>query len=568
MFILNTLSNLSNFGTLCVTRSIPDTCGAICFSKQKPKSTSLPHKDDDLAVRKFQVAENRKEYEFVDVWVDLPPTCHNVPVFDNVGVPGYTTPFVSRELQDSPWKSMNALHGVYAQKNLRIPPLAQIWMEDSEFGRHRLIGSHPIGIQRIKAIPSFFKLSGDMVYNLLDADMTLSQALSLGHLFMVDYSEKLKDIPRKNGGFIAAPTCLFYLNNKGSLQPLAIQLWSNSRGRSIVVSPNDNPHAWTLAKMHFSCAEQQWHFFGQKLPLHHLAAIYATATFKCLSDRHPIRQMLTPHLLGAIPSFNWIEEHILSPDGMADQLFEVGLEGGMTILRRAFRGHVFNNTSFQNDMRNRDVEGLPGYHYGEDGALVWNAIVKYVRSVVEFYYTSPSDITHDHELATWMNQLKSCVPSIPFLQEFTLEPVVQVVSKILWTCTAEQSVYNNDIYNMVGWVPNQPFGLSSPWRLKPTGDITKDDVLAALPSPNRTVAQAKFAGIVAAQQSACCTLLKTYSSPEHAPQVFVDSHAHGLYLTFLERLSDVQSTIENANKIRPIPYTALLPKVITNHIFF
>lgn len=502
------------------------------------------------------------------IWSDLPPTCYTAPPFDIVGDPLYSLPFVKTPSDDSGWRSFGALENAYGESKLRLPPLAQIWTDDSEFGRHRLTGLHPHGITRIKAIPSFFKLTGDAVYSLLDAEMTLSEALEAGRVFMVDYSDKLKDIPRKAGGFVMAPTLLLYLTNQDVLQPLAIQLWTNNRGESIVVSPNDKAHAWTLAKIHFACAEWQWHFFGSKVLVHHLAAIYAAATFKCLSDRHPVRQMLTAHLLGAIPSFNWIEQNVLNPGGMADQLFEVGQEGAMAILRRAFKQHVFSNTSFQNDMRNRDVEDLPGYHYGEDGALVWDAIVTYVRSVVELYYTSPSDITNDYELNTWMNQLKTCIPTAPFLQEYTVAPVVAVVSQIIWSLTAEHSVYNNDAYNMIGWVPNQPFGLSMPWIVKPKDEVTLADVLRTLPNRSKTVAQAKFAGMVAAQQSSSRALLGSYSSLDHAPQVFVDSHAQGLYLSFLERLTDINATITDLNKKRPIPYTALLPRSIANHIFF
>ena len=46
------------------------------------------------------------------------------------------------------------------------------------------------------------------------------------------------------------------------ISPFAFTSLSASLSSVSVVSPNDNPHAWTLAKMHFSCAEQQWHFFG------------------------------------------------------------------------------------------------------------------------------------------------------------------------------------------------------------------------------------------------------------------------------------------------------------------
>ena len=72
-------------------------------------------------------------------------------------------------------------------------------------------------------------------------------------------------------------------------------------------------HAVALMMVHLFCT-------GTKLFLHQLASVFAAATFRHLADRHPIRQMLNPHLVGAISSWKWIRDHVLNPGGMADQV--------------------------------------------------------------------------------------------------------------------------------------------------------------------------------------------------------------------------------------------------------
>eukprot|EP01001_Neometanema_parovale_P003059 NODE_1392_length_1753_cov_175.844785_g1323_i0.p1 GENE.NODE_1392_length_1753_cov_175.844785_g1323_i0~~NODE_1392_length_1753_cov_175.844785_g1323_i0.p1 ORF type:complete len:580 (-),score=92.44 NODE_1392_length_1753_cov_175.844785_g1323_i0:13-1707(-) len=556
--------NLQSVAELCVNRWVPQQCSIPV--KNKPRATVLPQNDPNQTARDKELASSYRLFPLQIMWVGLPPACRQVGSSDLHLSPSYAQPWVKKPRDDGPWEAFTTLERMYHMNRMRLPPMSKIWTDDAEFGRQRLVGLHPAGIEVVKRLPPHLRVTEEMVGGLLDDGTTLSDAIRDQRIMMVDYSEKLKDIPLKRGGFLAAPICLLYLTSQGTVVPLAIQLWSaTATADAVVITPDDNLYAWQLAKMHFQSAECHWHFFGVKvLQLYQLGALFATTTFKCLSIRHPIRQLLAPCLHGALACNNWLSEFVLNQGGMADQLFSSGLDGGLVIARRAYKQYIFSNNTFHGDITNRGMDGPTragaGYYYAEDGKLVWEAMSKYVRAVVELYYQSPADITNDKELYAWAIQLKEYIPSVPYLQEYTVDPIVNICSTIMWAMTAGQSASTNDAYNMIGWVPNQPFGLSLPWPMKPRDQMTERDVLNSLPSKAETLGQAQFVSQLMNERLACTPLREEISQGGGAGTVFPDSNAQGLHLTFMERLADIQAVIEQRNSKRPIPYSALIPQ--------
>jgi hypothetical protein len=58
---------------------------------------------------------------------------------------------------------------------------------------------------------------------------------------------------------LVAPICLFYLNKKDELLPIAIQLFQEKSVTNPVYFPNDPPLTWLLAKMFFNMGDAQEH---------------------------------------------------------------------------------------------------------------------------------------------------------------------------------------------------------------------------------------------------------------------------------------------------------------------
>ena len=57
------------------------------------------------------------------------------PFFDNARDPIYSVPSLKTPVDMRKWESFGDLEAFYHENKLKLPPLAKIWMEDSEFGR-------------------------------------------------------------------------------------------------------------------------------------------------------------------------------------------------------------------------------------------------------------------------------------------------------------------------------------------------------------------------------------------------------------------------------------------------
>eukprot|EP01006_Ploeotia_vitrea_P003649 TRINITY_DN112994_c0_g1_i1.p1 TRINITY_DN112994_c0_g1~~TRINITY_DN112994_c0_g1_i1.p1 ORF type:complete len:575 (+),score=0.35 TRINITY_DN112994_c0_g1_i1:82-1725(+) len=543
-----------------------------CMIRQKPKNTVLPQKDGEAESRHKEIQKYIKLYQASEKFNGLPPLCREISFFDVTPNPSYNLALL-RPSDAVAWDSLESLEAMYHLHQYKMPASAEIWnvgeASDLDFAEQRLVGDFPFTIEQIRTLPKHVKIKPHHIEGLLDPDLDFQTACQKGKIFMVDYSKKLKDIPLKNGGWLSAPTLLLYHNNNKQLVPLAIQLFPATDPP--ICTMNDNKYAWMLAKIHFQCAETHWRFFGAKIyNIHFCCSIYASTTFRCLSTKHPVRQLLTPYLRGSIASLNYIVDKLLVKGGLVDNLFGVGLEGGLAITRKAHKDFFFINFGFGNDYKNRNCEALKGcgYHAAEDGLLIWEAIKKYVRNIMDLFYTEPADIINDTELHQWAQELKEAIPSVICLKEYTLDPLVFIVTNIIWTCTAYHSALNDNLYDTIGFVPNKPFSVQYPWPRKPKDEIVLKDILLTLPSKTHSLAQVQWVQQMRPEVSSP-SVPRLQEDPDagHYEEVFVDSCAHGLYLTFLEYLRDVEAQINKQNSQRTTAYTAMLPSKIAKHVY-
>lgn len=58
---------------------------------------------------------------------------------------------------------------------------------------------------------------------------------------------------------MVSPICLFYLNKKNELMPIAIQIFQEPSATNPVYFPSDPNLTWILAKMFFNMGEAQVH---------------------------------------------------------------------------------------------------------------------------------------------------------------------------------------------------------------------------------------------------------------------------------------------------------------------
>ena len=81
---------------------------------------------------------------------------------------------------------------------------------------------------------------------------------------------------------------------------------------------------------------------------------------------------------------------LISVDGWVDKTMNIGREGMFALIGRAFkRWRLDVDATLPKDLEERGVddrEALPNYHYRDDALLVYEAMEKYVRQVVEAHY--------------------------------------------------------------------------------------------------------------------------------------------------------------------------------------
>ena len=86
-------------------------------------------------------------------------------------------------------------------------------------------------------------------------------------LFLADYSF-LDSIPLHRDFVFYSPQVLFHLNEKGSMEVIAIHLRTKKEPKSFVMSKSSPPNKFLFAKMHVALADAQSHEFVHHLPIH------------------------------------------------------------------------------------------------------------------------------------------------------------------------------------------------------------------------------------------------------------------------------------------------------------
>ncbi|CAH1791737.1 unnamed protein product, partial [Owenia fusiformis] len=96
------------------------------------------------------------------------------------------------------------------------------WTEDESFGAQRLKGCNPSVIRQCQQIPDKFAVTAEIVEPFLEGK-TLEECLSNKKIYIIDY-EILDRVMQNDDRYLCAPLGLFYVNSRGKLLPIAIQL--------------------------------------------------------------------------------------------------------------------------------------------------------------------------------------------------------------------------------------------------------------------------------------------------------------------------------------------------------
>jgi arachidonate 15-lipoxygenase len=458
---------------------------------------------------------------------------------------------------------------------LETPLSLENWPQDAFFSMQRVAGMNPVVLRRAYEPPRKLAVDDARVGALLPRGLTLADAAKTGRLYACDYG-LLDGIPlaeyQGRPLFTAAPVALFWVDDKGELQPLAIQL-GQEPAPGAVVTPLDDPKVWLIAKTYLQIADMNLHEMGTHLcRTHFLIEGFQVAAARQLSSRHPVKVLLQPHL--RILIFNNFEgrELLIGPKGVASQIMAGGNDGSIEIVRRAYEGYgprgiapwTFESWDLPKELAERGVDDrslLPDYPYRDDGLLVWEALQRYVLDYLQVYYSSDGEVAQDVEVQAWVADLQSAeggrVPRIAPPQ--TIAELATILTRILFTCGPQHSAINFSQYDFASFAPNMsaaayarpPQDLRS-WR----GDDLDALLLRMLPPPGQAVSQLKLIAELC--------VYRYDRLGYYEPNDFVDPLTRRPISVFHKSLEQAGMTIATRNRNRAFPYPYMRPDLITN----
>ncbi|GHD27090.1 lipoxygenase family protein [Halioglobus pacificus] len=446
------------------------------------------------------------------------------------------------------------------------PPVSDRFGSDLEFGRQRMNGVNPVLIKRCTRLPDKFPVTNDMVKPQLDEGDTLSKAARRGSLYLLDH-EAVGGIPIKNG-YLAVPISLFYCNGRGQLVPLAIQLEQQSGPDVPIFTPNDPYWLWTTVKAYVQAADALYHEVASHLLRTHMVMeTFVVATHRQLHHRHPVHQLLLPHFHATLAINHSARSVMLAPGGPIDKTLSLGAAGCMELLKCEYQKWDFSQCHLPSDLKNRgvdDVKKLPQYFYRDDGLLIWQALDRFVGSVLAHWYPDDAALASDAELQAWIAELADPevgkVKGLPEGGKLTQrDSLQQVLTAIIFTCTAEHASVNNGQYDMFGYPPNVPGSMYAPYPTSKANAMSEEDFVACLPNHGKCDAQMQMVYLL--------------SQPTRW-QIgnFEQPYFHGvqqiwhMVKDFRAELASISATIQERNRGVEVPYRYLDPVQIGESI--
>jgi len=135
--------------------------------------------------------------------------------------------------------------------------------------------------------------------------------------------------------------------------------------------------------------------------------------------------------------------------------------------------------------------------------MVWDCIEEYVQRIIFREISSDTDILKDTALQYWAseiaNPLYGNIPGFPSPLK-TREVLVQTLTNIIFTASAQHSAVNFGQFDFYSFIPNRPLALTLP--MPDDNRIDWAYVMKALPNSDRTNLQMEITAILSVSPSA------------------------------------------------------------------
>uniref|UniRef100_A0A3B5L0B5 Uncharacterized protein n=1 Tax=Xiphophorus couchianus TaxID=32473 RepID=A0A3B5L0B5_9TELE len=435
--------------------------------------------------------------------------------------------------------------------------VSEHWKEDDFFGFQFLNGTNPNVIKCCSKLPPNFPVTDEMVRPFLETGTTLEKEMEEGNIFLCD--QKIMDgIPtrQKDGNplYVAAGLCLFYKNPEGKLLPIAIQLYQQPSEQNPIFLPSDLETDWLLAKLFFRSSDLIQHqTLYHLMHTHYLAEVFTVATFRCLPTIHPLYKLLIPHFRYTLHVNILVRKLLLSPGGAS-----LGVEGLTELMRRDLSQMTYSSLCLPENITERGLELIPNFYYRDD------ALKLFAKAMVEYYYSSDSDVIKDIELQEWINEifthgfLENKHSGFPSCFN-TIEEVAKFITMVIFRVSAQHAAVNNGQYDYNSWVPNGSLLLCKPPPAT-KGQSSMQTVLETLPDVEDSVKIMSAARILSEKYTDVVLL------GEFPEEHFDEPRPKEIIKALQVDLYYMREEIAARNSQLEIPYTYLNPDVVENSV--
>ena len=539
----------------------------------------LPQNDPEPQKRQDWLQRNRRDYEFDLNYLPPLSMIKQVPAAEAfsakylserlLATSNLATNTLAVQLQ-SMWDPLDELQD-YEDffPVLPRPKIIKNYQTDDSFCEQRLCGVNPMVIRNVKQMPPNLL---EKVQSKFGKSLNLQQELERGNLYVTDYT-RLGFVQggtyERGKSYVPTPVAYFCwqsagYSDRGELVPIAIQFNLENGQTSSIVTPFDNSLTWFKAKLCVQIADGNHHEMSSHLCRTHLVMEpFAIVTARQLAFNHPVGLLLRPHFRFMIANNDLARKRLINRGGYVDELLGGTLQESLQIVKNSYQEWSFDQFAFPNDLQNRGMDDkarLPHYPYRDDGMLVWNAIKKFVGNYLRIYYKTPQDISGDKELQAWAQELVSPqggrVKGMRDRIE-NLDQLINIITNIIFTCSAQHSAVNYPQYEYMGFVPNMPLAAYQPI----TEDLSIPDpksLMSFLPPPKQAADQLTILYVLSAYRYDRLGYYEDYS--------FADPAAVAAIEQFKQELSNVEREIQVNNKSRLVEYIYLRPSLIINSI--
>ena len=414
------------------------------------------------------------------------------------------------------------------------------------------------------------------------------QEIAHGRVFILDL-ENVSSFystidAEETGKYLAlGPLCIFYLaddperrfsSNVMALLPLVITLDATD-SESPVYSALDDPWLWQLAKSYISSADVQVHVIISLL-LNTIVALepFAISLHESLSSLHPIWKLMFPYLRYKCSEGMMVRQAFFGESGFLDNLFPLGEEGAVELLKEAVEGWSLEDMAFPMALAMRGLDGtdkLPEYPYRDDGLLIWCTISDFVASYIDCYYEDDQSVEDDYEIQNFLKNAFSLYhhpeeemdqDEMEAMKIDGKENLAAMITTIIWLCTGYQTGLLKGLYESMAFIPDRPIFMSemAPYE-KPEEPLTEKDFLKHLPSKGATASAIAILFTLANIKESTAAL-SSKAQDNKVRSYVVDPEALETIKVFEANMSKVEKIIEQRNLARDEAYTCMKPSEI------